>query len=41
LYRLTPEGLATATTALADVTPVVQALAGAGLSPRRRLSTQA
>ncbi len=41
LYRLTPEGLATATTALADVTPVVKALAGAGLSPRRRLSTQA
>ena len=41
LYRLTPEGLATAAAALADVTPVVQAQARAGVSPSRRLSTQA
>jgi len=41
LYRLTPEGLATATAALADVTPVVEVQARAGLSTRRRLSTQA
>jgi PadR family transcriptional regulator, regulatory protein PadR len=40
LYRLTPEGLASATAALADVTPTVTAQARAGLSPRRRLSTQ-
>jgi DNA-binding PadR family transcriptional regulator len=40
LYRLTPEGLASATAALADVTPAVQAQVRAGLSPRRRLSTQ-
>jgi len=41
LYRLTPEGLASATAALACGTPVVKAQARAGLSPRRRLSTQA
>jgi len=40
LYRLTPEGLASATAALADVTPMVRAQARAALSPRRRLSTQ-
>ena len=40
LYRLTPEGLAGATAALADVTPTVRAQAHAALSPRRRLSTQ-
>ncbi len=32
LYRLTPEGLATATAALADATPVVKALAAASLA---------
>ena len=41
LYRLTPEGLASATAALAYTTPAVKAQARAGLSPRRRLSTQA
>ena len=40
LYRLTPDGLASATAALAEVTPEVKATARAGLSPRRRLSTQ-
>jgi PadR family transcriptional regulator, regulatory protein PadR len=40
LYRLTPEGLASATAALADVTPTVKAQARAGLPARRRLSTQ-
>jgi PadR family transcriptional regulator, regulatory protein PadR len=40
LYRLTPEGLASATAALADVTPAVRAQARVALSPRRRLSTQ-
>lgn len=41
LYRLTAEGLASATAALASATPVVRARARADLSPRRRLSTQA
>jgi DNA-binding PadR family transcriptional regulator len=40
LYRLTAEGLASATAALAEVTPEVTVQARAGLSPRRRLSTQ-
>jgi len=40
LYRLTPEGLASATAALADVTAEVRAQARAAMSPRRRLSTQ-
>ncbi len=40
LYRLTPEGLASATAALADVIPTVKAQARAGLSARRRLSPQ-
>jgi len=40
LYRLTPEGLASATAALAEVTPEVKVQARASLSPRRRLSTQ-
>jgi DNA-binding PadR family transcriptional regulator len=40
LYRLTPDGLASATAALADSTPTVRAQACATLSPRRRLSTQ-
>jgi PadR family transcriptional regulator PadR len=40
LYRLTPEGLASATAALADATPVVRAQARATLSPRHRLSIQ-
>ena len=40
LYRLTPEGLASAAAALEDVTPTVRAQAPAALSPRRRLSTQ-
>ena len=40
LYRLTPDGLASATAALADATPTVRAQARAALSPRRRLSTQ-
>lgn len=40
LYRLTAEGLAGATAALASVTPTVRALAPAVLSPRRRLRTQ-
>jgi len=40
LYRLTPDGLASATAALAEVTPEVKVQARAGLSPRRRLSTQ-
>src|ERR1700760_4747388 len=37
LYRLTPEGLARATAALADVTPAVRARARAALSLRHRL----
>ena len=41
LYRLTPEGLASATAALAYAPPPVRAQARADLSPRRRLSTQA
>jgi DNA-binding PadR family transcriptional regulator len=40
LYRLTPDGLASAAAALADVTSTVKAQARAGLSPRRRLSTE-
>ena len=40
LYRLTPEGLASATAALAAVTPAVRAQARAAPSLRRRLSTQ-
>jgi PadR family transcriptional regulator PadR len=40
LYRLTPEGLASAAAALADAIPEVRAQAVAALSPRRRLSTQ-
>jgi DNA-binding PadR family transcriptional regulator len=40
LYRLTPDGLASATAALADVTSTVRARARGGLSPRRRLSTE-
>ena len=40
LYRLTPTGLASATAALADVTPTVRVQAPAILSPRRRLSTE-
>ena len=40
LYRLTPDGLASATTALDGATPTVRAQARTTLSPRRRLSTQ-
>jgi PadR family transcriptional regulator PadR len=40
LYRLTPDGLAGATAALADVTPTVKAQVRVGLSARRRLSPQ-
>ncbi len=41
LYRLTPEGLASATAALADEVPVVKPRARARLAPRSRLSPQA
>ena len=41
LYRLTPEGLATATAALAEVPTAVTTPARVGLSPRRRLTAQA
>lgn len=41
LYRLTPEGLASATAALAEAAPVVQAHPRPRPSPRRRLSPQA
>src|SRR5215469_6851295 len=37
LYRLTPNGLASATAALADVTPTVTAQTPVALSPHRRL----
>jgi len=40
LYRLTPDGLASATAALADVTPTVRAQTRAAFSPRRRLGTE-
>jgi DNA-binding PadR family transcriptional regulator len=40
LYRLTPDGLASATAALADIAPTVTAQPRVGLSPRRQLSTQ-
>lgn len=41
LYRLTPEGLATATAALAETAPVLRARPRPRLSPPRRLSPQA
>jgi PadR family transcriptional regulator, regulatory protein PadR len=41
LYRLTPEGLASATAALADAAAVVKVRPSARLTPRRRLSPQA
>lgn len=41
LYRLTPEGLASATAALADAVPAVKLRARARLTPRGRLSPQA
>ena len=41
LYRLTPEGLAIATAALANVPSAVRAPARTGLPPRPRLTAQA
>lgn len=41
LYRLTPEGLASATAALAGAVPAVKLRARARLTPRGRLSPQA
>ncbi len=41
LYRLTPEGLAGATAALADTVPAGKPRAPARLAPRGRLSPQA